>query len=434
MIFRNARILDASTNLDLVTGDLWIENGKIRAVEPCGKIQKSSGIPEKDCSGKWILPGLIDAHVHLREPGFEHKETIASGTKAAAAGGFTSIACMANTRPVNDHAAITRFILERAREAGCSRVFPIGAVTRGLQGKELAEIGSMVAEGAVAISDDGMPVMNSRIMRQAMEYAASFNVTVISHAEDWHLSEGACMNEGLHSFAQGLPGNPAASEEIMVAREIALCRLTGARTHIAHLSTKLALEHIRRAKKEGLPITAEVTPHHLLLDDSFTLGYDTHCKMAPPLRSKEDVESLVKGLSDGTIDIIATDHAPHSRLEKLNTYAQAPNGIIGVQTVVPVTLDLVRNGAVPLLRWVESLTFAPARILGIPHGTLKPGAEADICIIDPEVSWQFTPNDNRSKSANSPHLHPSSLSKMKGKVVASWVSGHPVFATGGFST
>ena len=429
-IFRNARILDASRGLDLASGDLWVDAGRIRAVEPAGKIPKGSAPEEKDCSGLWILPGLVDAHVHLREPGFEHKETIASGTRAAAAGGFTSVACMANTKPVNDHATITRFILERAREAGYSRVFPIGAVSKGLEGRELAEIGGMVAEGAVALSDDGMPVMNSQLMRRAMEYAGSFGVPVISHAEDLHLSEGACMNDGPHSFCMGLPGNPAASEEIMVAREIALCRLTGARVHIAHLSTRLALEHVRRAKAEGLPITAEVTPHHLLLDDSAVLGYDTFCKMAPPLRSPEDAEALVSALADGTIDIIATDHAPHSALEKSLPFAHAPNGIIGIQTVIPATLSLVREGRVPLLRWLDALSSAPAKILGVPHGTLSKDAAADLCIVDPERLWKFSPSTNLSRSGNSPLLAQGAHAELKGMVIETIVAGRTVFDAG----
>lgn len=428
MILRNGRILDASRKLDLARGDLWVEDGRIRSVEIPGKIPSKEGIEEIDCSGKWITPGLIDAHVHLREPGFEHKETIFSGTHAAVAGGFTSVACMANTKPVNDQAAITRFILDRAREAGLARVFPIGAVSRGLEGKELAEIGSMRAAGAVAFSDDGMPVMNSQLMRRAMEYAASFHAPIISHAEDLHLSEGTCMNEGPHSFCMGLPGNPAASEEIMVAREIALCRLTGARVHIAHLSTRLALEHVRRAKAEGLPITAEVTPHHLLLDDSAVLGYETYCKMAPPLRSREDVEAMIQGLADGTIDLIATDHAPHSTLEKSAPFAQTPNGIIGIQTVVPLTLELVRTGRVELMRWLESLTCAPAKMLGIPHGTLAEGAWADLCVIDPELRWELTPSENVSKSANSPHLAGSGRSTLRGRVMQTFVSGNRVFS------
>lgn len=427
MIFRNARILDASTTLDLKCGDLWIESGKVRAVEKPGVIPKNSSTPEQDCSGLWVIPGLIDAHVHLREPGFEHKETIQSGTLAAAAGGFTSVACMANTNPVNDHPAITRFIRERAKESGKARVFPIGAVTQGLQGKELAEIGGMIAEGAVAISDDGMPVMNSKLMRQAMEYARSFDIPVISHAEDWHLSHGSSMNEGAYSFSQGLIGNPAASEEIMVAREIALCRLTGARVHIAHVSTRLALDHIRRAKAEGLPITAEVTPHHLLLDEASTINYNTYCKMAPPLRSEEDVEAMILALADGTIDMVATDHAPHSRFEKMAPFAQAPNGIIGIQSVVPLTLSLVRSGKLSLQRWLESLTSSPARMLGIPHGNLKPGSEADICIIDPDASWLIDSARNFSKSENSPYMNNDHALKVQGQVEETWVSGKPTF-------
>ncbi|MBU6375993.1 MAG: dihydroorotase [Bdellovibrionales bacterium] len=427
MIFRNARILDASTKMDLERGDLWIESGKIHAIEPPGVIPRNPAIPEKDCSGLWILPGLIDAHVHFREPGFEYKETIESGTQAAAAGGFSAVACMANTRPVHDHPTITRFIRDKAKESGKSRVFPIGAITRGLGGKELAEIGGMIAEGAVAISDDGMPVMNSKLMRQAMEYARSFDVPVISHAEDWHLSECTAMNDGSHSFSQGLHGNPAASEEIMVAREIALCRMTKARVHIAHVSTKLALDHIRRAKAEGLPITAEVTPHHLLLTDSSALGYNTYCKMAPPLRSKEDTEAMIRALADGTIDMIATDHAPHSTLEKATPFAQAPNGIIGIQSVIPLTLSLVHAGQLALMRWVESMTISPARMLGIPHGTLALGREADLCVLDSGKIWDLRNQKNLSKSCNDPFTESHFEFSARGRVEETWVSGVRIF-------
>ncbi|MEN9724000.1 MAG: Dihydroorotase [Pseudomonadota bacterium] len=426
MIFRNARLLDASRSIDLEKADLWVQDGKIAAIEKPGVLASKPGVTERDYQGLWITPGLIDAHVHFREPGFEHKETIHSGSRAAVAGGFTSVACMANTSPVNDQAVVTAFIREQARRHALCRVFPIGAVTRGLQGTELADIGSMIEAGAVAISDDGMPVLNSKLMRHAMAYASSFHVPVISHAEDPHLSEGTCMHEGSHSFALGLRGNPAASEEIMVAREIALARLTGARVHIAHLSTRLALEHLRRAKSEGLPITAEVTPHHLTLDDGAVLGYQTFCKMAPPLRSSEDVEAMIQGLADGMIDMIATDHAPHSPLEKQAPFAQAPNGIIGLQTVVPVTLSLVRNGRVSLFRWLDALTSAPARMLGIPHGTLAIGREADLCVIDPQRRWKFDSAQNASKSLNSPLLD-SARSEMQGQVVETWVGGKQVF-------
>jgi dihydroorotase len=323
---------------------------------------------------------------------------------------------------VNDLFYIIVYICEKSKGAS-ARVFPIGAVTKGLRGEELASIGGMIAEGAVAISDDGMTVMNSYLMRKAMDYAKSFGIPIISHAEDTHLVGQGVMNEGPVSTELGLRGNPAAAEEIIVAREIALCRLTGARVHIAHLSTAVALEHVRRAKSDGLPITCEVTPHHLSLTDDAVRGYDTCCKMRPPLRSKADIEALIGGLADGTIDMIATDHAPHGEIDKEVEFDRAANGIIGLQTATAITYELVDRGRVPLERWVDALTARPAKLIGVPHGTLKVGAAADVVVFDPKAEWKFDGAGNRSKSDNSPYLGRS----FRGRVETTLLAGRTVY-------
>lgn len=422
LLIRGGRLIDPSQNLDF-TGDLLIEDGKFTASDQPGKIPVSRASRVIEAKGAWVLPGLIDIHVHLREPGLEYKETIETGTRAAVAGGFTSVACMANTHPVNDSPYVTAFIRERARVAASCRVFPIGAVSKGLKGEELAEIGGMVSEGARAISDDGMPVMNSYLMRKAMDYAKAFGVPVISHAEDCHLVGQGVMNEGAVSNELGLRGNPAAAEEIMVAREIALCRLTRCPVHIAHISTELALEHVLRAKEAGLPVTAEVCPHHLVLNEEALRSYDTHCKMAPPLRTARDVEALQRALASGLVDIIATDHAPHGEVDKAVEFDQAANGIIGLQTALPLTLQLVHDGIVSPKRWVESLTQLPARLLGIPHGTLLKGRDADVTILHPTEEWNLTESAILSKSRNSPFIG----WKLKGKVKATIVGGRVVY-------
>ena len=400
-------------------GDLLIKDGKIVAVDQAGKIPRASAGRVIDAKGAWILPGLIDVHVHLREPGLEYKETIETGTRAAVAGGFTSIACMANTSPVNDNPYITAFIRDRAKQAGHCRVFPIGAVSKGLKGEELAEIAGMVAEGAVALSDDGMPVMNSYLMRKAMDYSKAFGIPIISHAEDAYLVGQGVMNEGALSNQLGLRGNPTAAEEIMVAREIALCRLTGAPVHIAHISSEIALRLIRHAKEDGLPVTAEVSPHHLFLTEESLRGYDTAFKMAPPLRAQRDVEALRRGLAEGVIDLIATDHAPHAVEDKALGFDEAANGIIGLQTAVPLTLQLVHQGILTPLRWVESLSTAPARLLNLPHGSLQVGQEADVTILAPDTEWTLTRELIQSKSCNSPFLG----QKLRGKILATIVAG-----------
>jgi dihydroorotase len=372
-----------------------------------------------EARGRWVLPGFLDVHTHLREPGHEYKETIESGTRAAVAGGFTSVACMANTQPVNDTPHVTAFIREKAKALASCRVFPIGAVSKGLKGEELAEVGGMVAEGARAISDDGRPVMNSYLMRKAMDYAKAFDVPVISHAEDASLVGQGVMHESELSSELGLRGNPAASEEIMVAREIALCRLTSASVHIAHISTAVALEHLRRAKDAGLPVTAEASPHHLVLNEQALRAYNPNFKMAPPLRSEQDVLALRKAVAEGLVDLIATDHAPHGVIDKAVEFDQAASGIIGLQTAVPLTLELVREGVLPLSRWIEAFTTKPAQLLRLSYGTLRIGEEADVMVLDPEATWYFEEDNVLSKSRNSPFLG----WKLRGQVVATIVGG-----------
>jgi dihydroorotase len=422
LLIQRGRIIDPSKGRD-AEGDLLIENGRIVAIDAPGTIPSARAARTIDAKGAWVTPGLIDIHVHLREPGFEYKETIETGTRAAVQGGFTSVACMANTQPVNDTPYVTAFIREKAKQTAACRVFPVGAVTKGLKGEELAEIGGMVAEGARALSDDGMPVMNSYLMRKAMDYAKAFGVPIISHAEDWNLVGQGVMNEGALSNELGLRGNPAAAEEIMVAREIALCRLTKCPVHIAHISTEVGLEHVRRAKDAGLPVTAEASPHHLILTEEAVRGYDTHFKMAPPLRTERDVEALREGVAQGVVDIIATDHAPHGIVDKAVEFDHAANGILGLQTAVPLTYELVANGIVSPSRWIETLTIQPAKLLGLPYGTLGIGKEADITIFHPDHAWIFTQDRVLSKSHNSPFLG----WKFKGMVKATIIGGRVVY-------
>jgi len=362
LVIRGARVLDPGSGIDGFF-DVAVQGDKVAAIDKPGAIPTRPGFREIQASGMWLLPGLIDLHVHLREPGFEYKETIRSGTEGAVRGGFTSVACMANTEPVNDSPYVTAFIRERAKETAACRVFPVGAVSVGLKGESLAEIGGMVREGARLISDDGMPVMNSYLMRKAMDYAKAFGVAIVSHAEDANLVGGGVMNEGALSATLGLRGNPAAAEEIMVAREIALSRLTRCPVHIAHLSTFEGIELVRRAKDAGLNVTAEATPHHLLLTEEAVSTYDTNYKMAPPLRSARDREALVRALADGTVDAIATDHAPHGLVDKAVEFDNAACGILGLESAIPATYGLVKRGLVGEKRWVDSLTRHPAKLL-----------------------------------------------------------------------
>ncbi len=401
--------------------DVLIEDGKIAAVGP--KLKAPADAKVLDATGKVVLPGFIDLHVHFREPGFEYKETIQTGTAAAVAGGFTTVCCMPNTNPVNDNQSITEFILDKARAAGNANVLPIGAITKGSEGKELAEIGDLHRAGCVAISDDGLPVTNSLVMRRAMEYAIAFDVPVVDHCEDLHLSEGGCMNEGLVSTQLGLPGMPAAAEDIMVARNLSLAELTGARLHLAHLSTAGSVRMVREAKARGIRVTAEACPHHFMLTEEACCGYNTHAKMNPPLRTGADVQAIKEGLRDGTIDVIATDHAPHAMQEKQQEFAAAPNGIVGLETAWPLTLTLVEEGLLSLEAAVAKLTTEPARAFSLKKGTLAPGADADVAIADLQESWEVDPARFRSKSRNTPFAG----WKVKGRVTTTLVGGRIVY-------
>lgn len=394
--------------IDPATGEnsgknILIENGHVAAW-----LKESDAVPEGaevfDATGLVVAPGFVDLHVHLREPGQEYKETIASGAAAAVAGGFTSVCCMPNTKPINDNAAITRFIIEQARRAGLANVFPIGAVTKSSDGSELAEIGEMKAAGAVAISDDGRPVPNAGMMRRALEYAKDFDLCVVDHCEDKSLSQGGAMHEGRMSLMLGLKGMPAEAEEIDAVRDCVLAEMTGARIHIAHISTRGAVEAVRRAKEKGLNVTAEVTPHHFTLTDEIVEGYDTNTKMSPPLRSREHLEAVLEGIKDGTIDAIATDHAPHHADEKSLEYDSAPFGITGLETAIGLACTkLVHTGIISLQRLVEMFSTNPARIFNLQdRGTLKVGSIADVTIFDPELEWTFRAAESKSKSKNTP--------------------------------
>ncbi len=401
--------------------DVLINNGTIAAVGP--NLAVPSGATVIPAAGRLVVPGFVDLHVHFREPGFEYKETIQSGTDAAVAGGFTSVCAMPNTNPVNDNQAVTEFMLERAKAAGTARLYPIGAITKRSEGKELAEIGDLRRAGCVAISDDGKPVMNSLVMRRAMEYARAFDVPVVDHCEDLHLSEGGCMNEGVISTELGLHGIPSAAEDVMVARNVSLAELTGARLHLAHISTAGSVRMVREAKARGLKVTAEACPHHFTLTEEVTRGYNTHAKMNPPLRTSLDVQAIKEGLRDGTIDVIATDHAPHATQEKQQEFTEAPFGIVGLETALPLTLALVDEGVLTLESAIEKLATAPAKAFSLNAGTLAVGAPADVAIVDPDRQWEVDPSKFRSKSRNTPFAG----WKVKGRVTTTIVSGRVVY-------
>jgi dihydroorotase len=397
--------------------DVSIANGAIVEVAAAGTLPVDG--ETIDARGLYVMPGLVDIHVHLREPGQEYKETIATGSQAALAGGFTTLACMANTNPVNDSGAVTRFIIERARLADGAHVYPIGAVSAGLEGKRLAEIGEMREAGIVAVSDDGRPIMDSGLMRRALEYTSMFNLPVIAHEEDDCLCGGGVMNEGVASVRLGLRGRPAAAEAIMVARDIALAEMTGGRLHVAHVSTAAAVDLIRTARKRGVRVSAEVTPHHLMLTEDACDEYDTNAKMAPPLRTRADVQAMREALADGTIEAIATDHAPHHQDEKDVEFDEAAFGIVGLETALGLGLKLVDEGVLDLPTLVARMSVGPARLLGLPAGTLEPGAPADIALVDPEPRWKVEPSRFRSKSRNTPFKG----WELRGVVVAVLVDG-----------
>ena len=400
MLLKGGRVVDPANQIDGVR-DVLIQDGKIAKV---GVNLSADGAEVYDVPADVIVvPGLIDMHVHLREPGQEHKETIATGTAAAVAGGFTAVACMPNTDPVNDQASITEFMIARAKDAGLARVYPIGAVTRGSKGEQLAEIGELKAAGCVAVSDDGRPVATALLMRRALEYTSMCGIPVINHCEDQTLKADGVAHEGFHASRLGLRGIPGVAEEIMIERDITLAGLTGGRVHICHLSTRGSLRAVRSGKERGIKVTCEVTPHHFVLTDEALAGYDTNVKMNPPLREADDRDEMIRGLVDGSIDAIATDHAPHHADEKSVEFDQAPFGITGLETCVPLTFDrLVHPGIITLARAIELLSTNPAKILNVPGGTLSEGAPADITLLAPDLVATIDPAKSRSRSRNTP--------------------------------
>ncbi len=408
----NGRIIDPVNSRDEIA-DLLVIDGRIAGPDQ----PVPAGAEVIDAAGCWVVPGLIDMHVHLREPGEEYKEDIRSGARAAASGGFTAVACMPNTKPVNDCAVVTAMILGRAAEAAV-RVYPVGAISQGSEGRQLAEFGEMKAAGVVAVTDDGHPVRDSQLMRRAMDYASDFGLTVISHSEETTLSTGV-MNEGPVSTRLGLKGIPTAAESIMVYREIALAEFTGARVHIAHVSAAMSIDLIRAAKARGVRVTAETAPHYFTLTDEAVIDYDTNTKMNPPLRSAADREAVRAALADGTLDAIATDHAPHSILEKELEFDAAANGVIGLETALPLTLALVRDKVIDARRLVELMAVNPAAILAVPGGALSPGAAADLTLIDPERAFVYSADQVVSKSRNTPFLG----WELQGRAVLAMVGG-----------
>ncbi len=403
LLLRRVRAVDPSLALDAEV-DIVIERGRIARIGPDvgAELLKSARVRVIELHGALVLPGLIDLHAHVREPGQEYKEDVRTGLAAAAAGGFVDICVMPNTKPVNDTRAITEMLVATAKDIGGTRLHPIGAITIGLKGEQLAEMADMRDAGAVGVSDDGRCVMSSAVMRRALEYANTFGMPVIQHCEDHTLTDGAQMHEGAVSTKLGLRGWPRVAEDIIVARDVLLAEYTGARYHVAHVSTYGAVRILREAKHRGIAVTAEVTPHHLLLTHERVLGYDTACKVNPPLREDEDVEALRGALADGTIDCIATDHAPHSTLEKDCEFSEAAPGMIGLELCVPLLLGLVKQGAFPLARFVDALTAAPAKIVGLERPTLREGARADLVLIDPHAKYVIDPSRMRTKSRNTP--------------------------------
>ncbi|MBI4574991.1 MAG: dihydroorotase [Planctomycetes bacterium] len=423
LVVRGGRVIDPAEGLDRVA-DVLIEDGRVRGVGPAG----TPADQVIDARGRWVVPGLIDMHVHLREPGQEEVETIASGCEAAVRGGFTTVVAMPNTDPAVDSEASAEFVILQAARAARARVLPVGAITKGRRGEELSEMAGLVRGGAVAFSDDGSTVRSAEVMRQGLLYARMLGRPVIAHQEDADLNGGGVMHAGRVSVVLGLPGKSSASEEITVARDIKLAEVTGAHLHCAHVSTAGTVDLVRRAKARGLRVTAEVTPHHLSLTDECVRGFDSVYKMCPPLRTAEDVEALREGLRDGTIDAIASDHAPHSPEEKEVEFSLAPDGVIGLETTLGVVLtDLVHEGRLGPARAIEAMTAAPARILGIQRGTLRPGCDADLTVIDPELRWEVDPSRFASKSRNCPFAGRT----LTGRAVSTVVGGRVVWTLDG---
>jgi dihydroorotase len=427
VVFRRVRAIDPAQTLDAVV-DVVVERGRItRAGRDAARdIGASDRVRLIESPGAWLLPGLVDIHAHLREPGFEGKEDLTSGLRAAAAGGFVDVCCMPNTRPVNDSRVVTEMLVAKARALSTVRLHPIGAITVGQKGEQLTEMVDMKEAGAVAVSDDGRCVTSSQVMRRALEYASTFDLPVIQHAEDHALTESAQMHEGAISTRLGLRGWPRVAEDVIVARDVILAEYVGARYHVAHLSTMGAVRLVREAKSRGLSVTAEVTPHHLLLTDASLLGYDTACKVNPPLREPEDLDALRSALADGTIDCVATDHAPHGSLDKNVELAEAAPGMIGLELCLPLLLGLVRSGHLPIGRLVDSLTASPARVAGIEAPSIREGARADLVMIDPHASYAVEAAMFQSKSKNTPFIGRTVM----GRVAMTMCEGRIVYESG----
>jgi len=427
LVLRGGRVIDPARGLDEVA-DVVIEGSRIKHVGRGASASVEKGVNHEhirvvDATGFWVTPGFVDLHVHFREPGYEYKEDIASGLRAAAAGGFTSVCAMPNTKPVNDNRAITEMMMARGRDSAGPRLYTFGAATMGSRGEQLTEMGDLRDAGAIGVSDDGKCVMNAAVMRAGLEYARTFDLLFSQHCEDHHLTHGAQMHEGEVSTRLGLAGWPRAAEDVIVARDLILAEMTRARYHVAHVSSLGAVRLLREAKSRGLAVSAEVTPHHLLLDHSALLGFNTACKVNPPLREPEDLAALREALKDGTIDCIATDHAPHSSLEKDCEFSAASPGMIGLEPAVPLLLDLVRDGVLSAPRLFEALSTKPARIAKLDAGTLAEGALADIAVIDPERRWTISAASLCSRSANTPFLH----REVRGKAVLTIVGGRVVY-------
>lgn len=423
LLIKNGHVIDAKSGLDKVT-DILIEDGVVAEI---GSEIDSTGCEIIQAEGMYVIPGLVDAHCHLRDPGFEYKEDIESGTRSAAKGGFTSVACMPNTNPVLDNEAMIKYVINKAKSDGLVNVYPIGAVSKGLKGEELSEIGELKFAGAVALSDDGRPVNNSSLMKKAMQYASMFDITIISHCEDLDLVDEGLMNEGYYSSILGLKGNPSPAEEVMIARDLILAEYTKATVHIAHVSTELGVDLIRNAKRRGVRVTAETCPHYFALTDQACEGFNTNAKVNPPLRTQKDVDAIIEGLKDGTIDIISTDHAPHHKDEKNVEFKQASNGMVGFETAFPLAITyLVKPGHLTLNQLVKKMCVNPSKMLGLNKGAIEVGFSADLMVFN--INEQYTVDINKleSKSKNSPF----NGFKLFGQPQYTIIGGNPVVRSG----
>lgn len=426
VLIQRGRVIDPRNRVSGICDVLLREGHVVQISERPLSLDRVGEARVIDASGKWVVPGLVDLHVHLREPGEEGKETVLTGCRAAVAGGFTGVVAMPNTRPVNDSPLVTRLVLARAAEANLCRVYPAGAISKGLEGLELAEMGELVAAGCVCVTDDGKPVMNAGVMRRALQYARRFDIPVMVHEEDLHLSAHGAMTAGPRAARLGLAPIPPSAEASMIARDLVLLEETGGRLHLAHVSCEASVRLVREAKRRGLAVTAEVTPHHFTLTDAAVEGYDTHAKMNPPLRQERDVQALREAMADGTLDAIATDHAPHGPLDKQCEFDRAANGVVGLETALPLALELWRAGVLSPERVVELLTWGPARAFGLAGGHLTEGAPGDVAVIDPEAEWTVEAERFHSKGRNTPFQG----RKVKGRVTHTLVGGRVVHEGG----